>query len=93
MRNAFKELAAQEEEVGISAVEGQGWRRMGGATLMLAAASKVVEAGRRAVLDPLPGGSYFENTATGEKLGLRKDRGVYAIDARYESGGDGGHHS
>ena len=54
-----------------------------------AAAPPGVEAGGRVVLGPSPGGSYVENVATGEQMGLRKDCGVYAIDVCYEAG-DGG---
>ena len=48
----------------------------------LAAAGKVVEAGNRVVLDE--GDSYVENKATGERMPLRKEKGVYVFDVKYE---------
>ena len=44
----------------------------------LAAASKVVGKGNRVVMED--GGGYIENVATGERIQLRLDRGVYVFD-------------
>jgi hypothetical protein len=50
----------------------------------LAAAGKVVDAGNRIVLDQQ--GSYVEHIATGERMHLRKERGVYVFDVEFEDG-------
>jgi len=50
----------------------------------LAAAGKVVDAGNRVVLDQH--GSYIEHVETGERLHLRKERGVYVFDVELEDG-------
>ena len=78
----------------IGAVEEGMWSRLSGMTFHvadvkkpLASAAKVVEAGNRVVLDP--NGCYIESLATGEKIALRKERGVFVIDVRYESGEEG----
>ena len=83
-------------EVPIGAVVAEGWSRMGGMVFHvadvkkpLAAAAKVVEAGNRVVVDPNPGASFIENIATGERIALRKERGVYVLDVKYEAGGEG----
>jgi hypothetical protein len=44
----------------------------------LAAAGKIVDAGNRVVLDAK--GSYIEHIATGERMELRKEKGVYVFD-------------
>ena len=48
----------------------------------LAAAGKIVEAGNRVVLDAK--GSYVEHVATGERMKLRKEKGVYVFDVVFE---------
>ena len=48
----------------------------------LAAAGKIVEAGNRVVLDAK--GSYVEHVATGERMQLRKEKGVYVFDVVFE---------
>ena len=48
----------------------------------LAAAGKVVAAGNRVVLDEKE--SYIEHIATGEKMQLRKEKGVYVFDVKFE---------
>jgi endonuclease YncB( thermonuclease family) len=50
----------------------------------LAAAGKVVDAGNRVVLDQR--GSYVEHVATGERMHLRKEKGVYVFDVEFEDG-------
>jgi hypothetical protein len=50
----------------------------------LAAAGKVVDAGNRVVLDQR--GSYVEHVATGERMHLRKEKGVYVLDVEFEDG-------
>jgi hypothetical protein len=50
----------------------------------LAAAGKVVEAGNRVVLDQHC--SYVEHIATGERMHLRKEKGVYVFDVELEDG-------
>ena len=55
----------------------------------LAAASKIVEAGNRVVLDPEPGKSFIENIKTGERMKVRVKKGVYVVDVRYEDGKTG----
>jgi hypothetical protein len=50
----------------------------------LAAAGKVVEAGNRVVLDQHS--SYVEHIATGERMHLRKEKGVYVFDVEFEDG-------
>ena len=48
----------------------------------LASASKVVAKGNRIVLENE--GSFRQSVATGEKIALRVERGVYVFDATYE---------
>ena len=50
----------------------------------LAAAGKVVDAGNRVVLDQR--GSYVEHVATGERMHLRKEKGVYVFDVEFDDG-------
>ena len=50
----------------------------------LAAASKVIEAGNRVIMEP--GGGYIQNVTTGEKIKLRVDRGVYVFDVKLAEG-------
>jgi hypothetical protein len=50
----------------------------------LAAAGKVVEAGNRIVLDQ--SGSYVEHITTGERMHLRKEKGVYVFDVEFDDG-------
>ena len=53
----------------------------------LAAASKVVEAGDRVVMEP--GGGHIQNVITGEKIKRRVDRGVYVFDVKFSEGDRG----
>ena len=53
----------------------------------LAAASKVIEAGNRVIMEP--GGGYIQNVTTGEKIKLRVDRGVYVFDVKFSEGDRG----
>ena len=53
----------------------------------LAAASKVVEKGNRVVMEP--GGGFIENIASGERIQLRIDRGVYVFDVKLGDGSPG----
>jgi len=53
----------------------------------LAAASKVVEKGNRVVMEP--GGGFIENIASGERIQLRIDRGVYVFDVKLSDGSPG----
>ena len=53
----------------------------------LAAASKVVEKGNRVVMEP--GGVFIENIASGERIQLRIDRGVYVFDVKLGDGSPG----
>ena len=50
----------------------------------LAAASKVVEKCNRVVMEP--GGGYIEDVASGERIQLRLDRGVYVFDVKLNDG-------
>jgi len=50
----------------------------------LAAASKVVGKGNRVVMEP--GGGHIENVASGERIQLRLDRGVYVFDVKLADG-------
>ena len=91
-KNRFEALADDDvEEVGIYQVEGERLKSMvfnvADVGKPLAAAGKVVEAGNRVILDE--GGSYIENKATGEKMPLRKEKGVYVFDVKYEDGSTG----
>ena len=86
-KNRFEALADDDvEEVGIYQVEGERLKSMvfnvADVGKPLAAAGKVVEAGNRVVLDE--GDSYIENKATGEKMPLRKEKGVYVFDVKFE---------
>ena len=93
--NRYQALMAEDgEEVEVHAVEARSWTRTSGLIFNvadvrkpLAAAAKVVEAGNRVVLDPE--GSYVENIKTKEKMKLRKEKGVYVIDVKYENGDEG----
>ena len=53
----------------------------------LASAAKVVEAGNRIIMDPQ--GSYIENVKTGERMRLRKKKGVFVFDVKYQDGDSG----
>ena len=53
----------------------------------LAAASKVVEAGNRVIMEP--GGEYIQNVTTGEKIKLHIDRGVYVFGVKFSEGDRG----
>ena len=53
----------------------------------LASAAKVVEAGNRIVMDP--SGSYIENVKTGERMQLRKKKGVFVFEVKYQDGDSG----
>ena len=55
----------------------------------LAAAAKVVDAGNKVVLHPNPEETYIENIETKERMKVRKDKGVYVIDVKYEGGDEG----
>jgi len=50
----------------------------------LAAASKVVGKGNRVVMED--GGGRIENVASGERIQLRLDRGVYVFDVKLADG-------
>ena len=54
------------------------------ATKAPASAVAVVEAGNDIVLSKRKGGSYIENTKSGEKVYLRKKGGTYVFDAEWE---------
>ena len=54
----------------------------------LASAAKVVEAGNRISMGPNPC-SYIENANTGERIGLRLERGTYVFDVEYRGGEHG----
>eukprot|EP00973_Karenia_brevis_P032750 4520451-Karenia_brevis.AAC.1 len=51
-------------------------------TKPLGSVSRMTQAGNRVVLDSIdaPEGSYIENKATGERLYLRQENGVYLLD-------------
>ena len=53
----------------------------------LAAASKVVQKGNRVVTEADVG--FIQNIATGEKINLRADRGVYVFFVRFDDGTSG----
>ena len=53
----------------------------------LASASKVASKGNRIVMDD--NGSFIQSIATGEKIALWAERGVYVFDAKYEDGATG----
>ena len=46
----------------------------------LASAAKIIEQGNRIVFDPLPEKSYIENVETGEKMLLKRRKGVFVLD-------------
>ena len=52
----------------------------------LASAAKVVEAGNRISMGPDPEDNYIENGKTGEKIGLRVERGTYVFDVEFKDG-------
>ena len=52
----------------------------------LASAAKVVEAGNRISMGPKPEDNYIENHETGERIGLRVERGTYVFDVEYLDG-------
>jgi len=97
VQNRFSLLAVEEESectvAGIHSVEQDPWTRMSGMKFNvadvrkpLAAAGKVVEAGNRVILDPDPDKCFVENIVTQERMKLRKEKGVYVFDAKYENG-------
>ena len=55
----------------------------------LASAAKVVEAGNRISMGPNPSDNYIENANTGERIGLRVERGTYVFDVEYRGGEHG----
>lgn len=55
----------------------------------LASAAKVVEAGNKISMGPLPEDNYIENLQTGEKLKIRVDKGTYVFDVEYANGENG----
>ena len=92
-RGGCERVEETGDEVQIGAVEGKEWTRLGGMRFNvanvkkpLAAAAKVVEAGNRVVLDPDPEKSYIENLETKEKMKLKKEKGVYILEVKYEAG-------
>ena len=52
----------------------------------LASAVKVVEAGNRISMGPRPGDNFIENGETGEKIGLRVEKGTYVFDVEVKGG-------
>ena len=77
-------------------MESKQWTRMSGLMFNvaavrkpLAAAAKVVEAGNRVVLDRDPEMCFVENVETQDRMKLRREKGVYVIDVKYEGGGEG----
>ena len=55
----------------------------------MASAAQVVASGNRIILDPKPECSYGENVSTGERMGLREQKGVYVFDVQYHDGQEG----
>ena len=55
-----------------------------GVSKPLAAAGRVVEAGNRIVLDQSV--SYVKHITTGERMHLRKEKGVYVFDVEFDDG-------
>ena len=53
----------------------------------LAAASKVAGQGNRIIMEG--SGGYIENIATGERIQLRLERGVYVFDVKFDDGTSG----
>lgn len=100
--NMFNELAVDEHEdedimIGSLSEEVTSWTRSSGIMFHvadvakpLASAVKVVEAGNRVVMDPVPGQSYVENIATGERMLLKKDKGTYVFEVQYLDDGKTG---
>lgn len=91
-----KEEVEVDEVVAVNAVEDRTWTRLSGLMFNvaevkkpLAAAAKIVEAGNRVILDPNPDKCFIENVDSKERMRLRKERGVYVIDAKFEAGGEG----
>ena len=84
--NRFAALAVEEVN-GVSG-ENEGWKSLlfneAGVTKPLASAAKVVEAGNRVVLSPEA--SYIENVQTGEKVNLRREKGVFVFDVQFQDG-------
>ena len=86
----------EEDEVQVASIDSKEWTRVGGMKFNvadvkkpLAAAAKVVEAGNRIVLDPDPNKSFIENVETKERMRVKKEKGVYIIEVKYEDGGEG----
>ena len=52
----------------------------------LASAVKVVEAGNRISMGPKPEDNFIENSVTGEKIGLRVEKGTFVFDVEFKDG-------
>ena len=89
----------QDDHTDVNEVEtcgGGAWTRLSsmtfnlaGVTKPLASAAQVVASGNRIILDPKPECSYVENVSTGERMGLREQKGVYVFDVQYHNGQEG----
>ena len=89
----------QDDHMDVNEVEtcgGGAWTRLSsmtfnlaGVTKPLASAAQVVASGNRIILDPKPECSYVENVSTGERMGLREQKGVYVFDVQHHDGQEG----
>ena len=52
----------------------------------LASAAKVVEAGNEISMEPNPEDNFIENSTTGERIGLRVEKGTFVFDVEFKDG-------
>ena len=52
----------------------------------LASAAKVVEAGNKISMGPNPEDNFIENSTTGERIGLRVEKGTFVFDVEFKDG-------
>ena len=51
----------------------------------MAAVSAIVDEGNIVVFGPAEGGSFIQNVATGEKIGMKRKKGTYVIEAEIKT--------
>ena len=56
----------------------------------LASTAKVCEAGNRTSVGPEPGKSFVEKISTGDRMGLKMNKGTYDFKAKYTDDGETG---
>ena len=52
----------------------------------LASAAKVVEAGNKISMGPNPEDNFIEKSTTGERIGLRVEKGTFVFDVEFKDG-------